>query len=334
MNNVKEKKSIVYVSRHSELISWIRDFSAHLKAHPDRNAIIYPEEFATGFAKVYTIEPGLTYRIVDYHLNTDFFYTRETSERFFIMIYFYQYNNCDHLLFTVNGDKVVETSGNYGTLLMTNSYLSQHLEISKNADVQGLTIQITEKWLQDKIAQHNTSNYSLFREKKIFQSFITPRSQKLLTDIFTENKSFVPSLYLNTRVLRLLESFFDNLLKKNTESFFPSSTDEAVNILKVKSLLLENYQSGFPSIDSLARIALMSSTKLKSIFKKAYGMGLYEFYQKNRMHKAKEFLDSGIYSISEIGFRVGYKNMSNFSNAFKKEFGALPKDFKRSGMNL
>jgi AraC-like DNA-binding protein len=331
MNTVKEKKSIVYVSRHSELEGWIRDFSAYLKAHPDRNAIIYPEEFATGFAKVYTIEPGLTYRIVDYHLNTDFVFTRESSKRFFIIIYFYQYSNSDHLLFTINGEKVVEASGNYGTLLMTNSSLSQRLEVSKNTDVQGLTIQITDKWLQDKIDRQHTSDYSMFREKKVFQSFITPKSQKLLSDIFAENKSFVPSLYMNTRVLRLLESFFDKLLRENTKNFFPSSTEEAVNILKVKSILLENYQSGFPNIENLARIALMSSTKLKRIFKKSFGMGLYEFYQKNRMHKAKEILDSGAYSISEVGYMVGYKNLSNFSNAFKKEFGSLPKDFKKTG---
>lgn len=334
MNDVNEKKSIIYVSRQSELVNWIRDFSVHLKANPDRNTIIYPEEFATGFAKVYTIEPGLTYRIVDYRLNTDFFYTRESSKRFSIIIYFYQYSNCDRLLFFINGDKVVETSGDYGTLLMTNSFLPVRLEISKNSYVHGLTIQISEKWLQDKIAQHNTSNYSLFKENKVFQSFITPRSQKLLTDIFTENKSFAPSLYLNTRVLRLLESFFDNLLKKNTENFFPYSTEETVNILKVKSILLDNYQTGFPSIDAMARLALMSTAKLKSVFKRAYGMGLYEFYQKNRMHKAKKFLDSGHYSISEVGFRVGYKNMSNFSNAFKKEFGALPKDYKKSVLDL
>lgn len=332
MNNVKEKKSIIYVSRHSELANWMRDFSAQLKANPDKNAIIYPEEFATGFAKVYTIEPGLTYRIVDYHLNTDFAYSRESSKRFFIIIYFYQYTNCDRLSFTINGKKIVEISGDYGTLLMTNSLLPQHLEISKNSDVQGLTIQITEKWLQDKIDQHNTSNYSLFRENKVFQSFITPGSQKLLTDIFTENKSFAPSLYLNTRVLRLLESFFNNLLKKNIENFFASPPEEAVNILKIKTILLEKYQSEFPNINELARVALMSTSKLKSLFKKAFGMGLYEFYQKNRMHKAKEFLDTGAYSISEVGYNIGYKNMSNFSNAFKKEFGVLPKDFKKSSL--
>jgi AraC-like DNA-binding protein len=78
-------------------------------------------------------------------------------------------------------------------------------------------------------------------------------------------------------------------------------------------------------------MALMSATKLKNIFKKAFGMSMYEYYQKNRMHKAKELLCSGKYSVSQVGVMIGYRNLSNFSNAFKKEFNYLPKDFNKIG---
>ncbi len=60
-------------------------------------------------------------------------------------------------------------------------------------------------------------------------------------------------------------------------------------------------------------------------------MGLYEYYQKNRMHKAKELLETTKYSVSDVGSLLGYQNLSNFSHAFKKEFGQLPKDFNKIG---
>ena len=333
MHNIKEKKSINYVSRQAELQEWIHDFSQHLETHPEenKNTIIYPKEFATGFAKVYTIEPGLTYRIVDYQLNTDFISTRKPSRRFFLIIYFYNYSNCSKLVFTINDQKIIDTDeSNYSTIIMMNSYQNQSVEIKKGTYAQGLTIQVSEKWLRDKILHHKTFNYDFFKQKEIFQSFINPKSQKLLTEIFTENKSFIPSLYMNNRVTRLLETFLDNFLKKGDENNYPSSI-EAEKLLKVKSYLLENYDNGFPQIDYLARLALMSASKLKKDFKRFFNMGMYEYYQKNRMHIAKELLISGKYSISEVGNKVGYKNMSNFSSAFKKEFNHLPKDFKKIG---
>ena len=162
---------------------------------------------------------------------------------------------------------------------------------------------------------------------------MNPKSQKLLTEIFADNSDLAtPELYINNRVLRLLEAFLENIhnngISRNT---FPASAKDVQNILKIESILLENYNSEFPSIQKLARLALMSATKLKIIFKKAFGMGMYEYYQKNRMHKAKELLCSGKHSVSEVGAMIGYQNLSNFSHAFKKEFDFLPKDFNKIG---
>jgi AraC-like DNA-binding protein len=55
-----------------------------------------------------------------------------------------------------------------------------------------------------------------------------------------------------------------------------------------------------------------------------YGMGLYEYFQKNRMQKARSLLLAENISVKEVGVKVGYTNLSNFSLAFKKEFGVLP----------
>ena len=76
-------------------------------------------------------------------------------------------------------------------------------------------------------------------------------------------------------------------------------------------------------------MAFMSPTKLKKLFKNAFGAGMYQYYQRNRMHKAKELLFSGEFSVSEVGDMIGYQNLSNFSNAFKKEFSYLPKDHQK-----
>ena len=91
----------------------------------------------------------------------------------------------------------------------------------------------------------------------------------------------------------------------------------------IETILTQSYEA-FPGIEKLSRISLMSESKLKKLFKQAFGMGLYEYYQKNRMHHAREQILSGKYSISEVGIKLGYQNLSNFSSAFRKEFQCLP----------
>ena len=210
MSKIKSKKSVNFTTKDSGLQAWIWDFAQHLKAHPEKNVVIYPISFATGFAKVHLIEPGLTYRIVDYLLNTDYIFTREKTENYYLIIYFYQYNNCSKLRVTINNKVVIDSTENdYSSLLMTNSRVNQRLELKAGTYVKGLTIQLTEEWLKEKIAHPDTANYALFKEKEVFQSFINPKAQKLLTEIFDrESNSPAPGLYLNNRVLTIVGRFF------------------------------------------------------------------------------------------------------------------------------
>ena len=330
----ENKNTTNFVSAKPDLQNWLLDFSAHLKTDTDsaEEMIHLPKEFANGFAKVIEIEKGLTYRMVNYRLNSDFIYKREPGNKFYLIIYFYHYRDCSILQLKINNELIVDsTDENYSSLLMTNSFSNQELKVSKGTYVQGLTLQLTEEWLKDKIAQPGTANYSVFKEKDIFQSFLNPKSKKLLTEIFAEDiPSNLPELYVNNRILRLLEEFLERILSYGTTgNKFPASDKDAQNLLRIESYLLENYTEDFPSVEKLARMAFMSPTKLKTLFKNAFGAGMYEYYQKNRMHKAKELLNSGEYTVSEVGEIIGYLNLSNFSNAFKKEFNYLPKDYDK-----
>ena len=332
MNPDKDNSSLNYRSGLADLDEWLNKFSRHLKVEPGNNEIKYPHNFASGFAKVNTIEQGLSYGIVDYDLNTDFIFNREPSDKFYLIIYFYQYTNIKKLFVSIDDDIIADTDENsFSAILMTNSLTHQTLELNKGTNVKGLTIQLAEEWLKEKIQDPGTFLHAMFKEKKVFRHFLNAKAKKLLNQIFSHNsESVAPLLYINTRVLRLLEGFLEDMLRMNLAEFSGGlSSKDFQSVSKIERILLENYASDFPKIENLARMALMSETKLKNIFKKAFGMGLYEYYQKNRMHKAKEFLSTKRYSVSEVGTMVGYVNLSNFSNAFKKEFGHLPKNYSK-----
>ena len=134
---------------------------------------------------------------------------------------------------------------------------------------------------------------------------------------------------LQNRVMLLLEKFLRSLYNRmgKVTSKHKVISDTAIKMMMhVESILVSNLSAPPPTIPMLARTAMMSETKLKNLFKTLYGLGLYEYYQKNRMLKARQLLRTKKYSVKEAGTALGFKNLSNFTIAYKKEFNRLPSE--------
>lgn len=151
----------------------------------------------------------------------------------------------------------------------------------------------------------------------------------MLDDLWTDKINQPLRLnYIQNRVLLLLEKYIVKLYERRDlkGKKVRRSDDETLRLMKVEALLVKNFAVAPPTIDELSRISAMSPTKLKNDFKALYGLPIYEYYQKNRMLKAKSLLVLAKYTIKEVGIMVGYSNLSHFANTFKKEFGFLPSE--------
>lgn len=78
------------------------------------------------------------------------------------------------------------------------------------------------------------------------------------------------------------------------------------------------------TIPEISRHVALSPTKLKSGFKKLFGMGLYKYLQQQRMEKGKYLLENSEKTLKDISRSLGYKYKNNFSTSFKKRFGMPP----------
>ena len=332
MNSEEENSNFLsYTYGQTGLTNWLSSLSANLRVQALDNHLHFPESYGEGYAKIRNIEEGLSYRLVNYKLNTNFEHRVEPSPDFQLIVYFYQFISKDSVHFEI-GDNIIESEAkNYQAIVMTNSRVKQKLILKKGTQVKGLTIQLSEEWINKHIENKNGKNYSVLKQNNYLIDLLSAKCQKIFNDIFgNHEESQIPALYISTRVMRLLESFLENVLKRGIlEPALSISSRDFEIILKIEGLLLENYGEVFPKIEKLARLALMSESKLKKIYKQAFGMGLFEYYQKNKMHKAKELLNSGEYSVSQVGTLLGYHNLSNFSTSFKKEFNRLPRDFQQ-----
>lgn len=143
-------------------------------------------------------------------------------------------------------------------------------------------------------------------------------------------------LLLHNRLLLLAEKFLYAFINKTPQpqpgsiNWGKAREKDVEALREVMKMLSDTQLHKFPSIETLSRTAMMSSTKLKTRFKQIYGMKLYEFYNHHRLLQAKEMLRTGSYSVKQVGVNIGFSNLSNFAKAFKKEFGVLPREILRT----
>ncbi len=94
--------------------------------------------------------------------------------------------------------------------------------------------------------------------------------------------------------------------------------------------ILENNLKDSPSITDLAKEIGLNVTKLKTGFRKVYGITIKHFVINSRMEMAKELIIEGKMSIGQVAEEIGYQNRSHFSRMFKQKYGVLPSAFSDS----
>ena len=98
-------------------------------------------------------------------------------------------------------------------------------------------------------------------------------------------------------------------------------------VYEARDYLSQHYASP-PTIPQLARMVGMNQTKLKAAFKQLFNVTIYEYVLQRRMEVAAQMLVEAELSVAEIAYRVGYDYPANFSCAFKRYYGRLPREWK------
>jgi len=99
-------------------------------------------------------------------------------------------------------------------------------------------------------------------------------------------------------------------------------------IYAIKSHLI-NHLAEPPDIANLAANANMSQPKLRKLFKQTFGKSVFNYYQSARMQRAANLLKERSFSVSEVGYHLGFTNLGHFARAFEKEIGMTPKKYQK-----
>ncbi|MCG8698301.1 MAG: response regulator [Bacteroidales bacterium] len=99
---------------------------------------------------------------------------------------------------------------------------------------------------------------------------------------------------------------------------------------RLNELISDNLSNSELSIDILSQTLGMGRTTLFNKIKALYAMSPMDYVRVFRLKKSAELLIIGEYRVNEIAYLVGFNTPSYFSKCFKKQFGCLPGDYKKS----
>jgi AraC-like DNA-binding protein len=322
----------VYSYNYVDLHKLINDLAGKLKGTIKDNTFIYPEWLATGYSKIVEVAPGVQAWISDYTLNDDLLLIRraDKNNNYILRIYEATVKELKVQLNDATGPIEQKNLSNYAVLYTDLNEVSAL--VNKGTKIRGVEIIFSPQWIINYLHLDNENSllqkFLMVQQNQLLHIPLNFEFTSLLDKLFEPGNEFLEQRIMANRIELLIEKYFVYLNKIFND--YPGrvkiSQQEFETLNKIKSILTREDAETPPTIPELSKMAGMSASSLKSKFKRLFQSGIYEYYQRHRLHKAMDMLSTGKYSVKEVGMELGFINLSNFSIAFKNEFGMLPSE--------
>jgi AraC-like DNA-binding protein len=134
-------------------------------------------------------------------------------------------------------------------------------------------------------------------------------------------------LYYHTRALELLYLLLEQLNNRTGGPFKTTDPEHIARIFQAKTLLIRDLSEP-PTIATLAGAVLMSESQLKQSFREVFGVSIYQYFQQERLERAKQLLSENNRTVKEVGYELGFTNIGHFSRLFERLYHVKPKKFQ------
>lgn len=317
-------------SYHQFLEAFARFLGVSLINHELR----LPEHIGKGFMKSFSFN-GIDALIYNLSLHKDLLLKREKDATEYYTLNYDEVADPAGIRLRIHDEDFTGQDQRNSFLYLTSFLFEIDSLLQKDVAIKGIRIFLPVGWLRQYLQVSEKDDileqYIRLKTNGIWQKPIDIETRSIVDELLTDQPYTLLS-YQN-RMLRLVEIFFHwlyNEMQVNPAAK-PLTRGDILTARRIESLLTNDITVLPPTIREMSRQFAMSESKLKKVFKTVFGLPPYEYYQKNRMQKAWQLLISGNCSIKDVGYTLGYSNLSNFTLAFKKEFGRLPSEVLKDG---
>jgi len=325
---------VKYSFRLENYETWLADFAASLNVPVKDHTLIIPPEMGKGTIQAYTLSPHFSYAIMNFKLETDLELYREASDAMGFSLTFNQVEVVNEVQVGLHHNIITDKRPFRNDIFLSDNRDSLYIKVSAGSNIKRLGIICSHALALQYLPEDLFTKLESFaRANSIAENpyFVSLPHRETLRDIFeTKEHDPVGKVRRLAHIIHLTEKFLHSFQRQQQPTAPRSIKKSDLENMQIIERILTRKLEGFPSLESLAQKVFMSTSKLKNLFKQIYGYTLYDYYNKNRLQRAKEMLLTGQVSIKQAGSEIGFSNLSHFAKAFKKEFGVLPRELVKN----
>lgn len=185
---------------------------------------------------------------------------------------------------------------------------------------------INEDWeLHKKFSKNILLRKSTYLTSK-YISF-TPGIQWIIHEIKScTRQGALKKMYIEAKIKELLIHQLEAIIEQPIINEIVNE-DEYAKLQQARQII-EKDCAHAPTLTELSRMISLNEFKLKKGFKACFGTTVKSYIIKLRMENAKELFKSKSWTVSEVAYKCGYKDVSHFSAAFKSFYGFSPQKIK------
>ena len=283
--------------------------------------VYLPKELGTGFIQEVYLTNGLSLCLHDYCLNEELILRRCDSATATMLTI--KFDRSD-----ISGKTLFSTHLGLDVELGTGNFFYELVLPARQA-VSFLVIVASRQVLLE-LAQFSTGNYLAEmlgnNESFLLHESMNAEMERILKQLTLINdQTLMAQLLYKTKAQELVYLLFCKLLARKGTTTVTINPEDAEKIYQVRLAIIADLSKA-PLLPRLAEVTGISLTKMKELFRQIFGDSIYNYYQSARMAQAAELLN--FYSVSEVGYKVGFTNLSHFSRLFEKHHHIKPKKYK------
>jgi AraC-like DNA-binding protein len=304
---------------------------AHLLGTEVKNRRLeIPEKFGKGYCIGFVFNEHIRMLISNYELKEDLVVENPEINASKRMIFFKFQNIFPKTGVASPGKHLMEMP----SVLIATSRMNTDDVISIHTNTAVINIEVDVDYLKGlfDLSEKSPVLQSLLQNTQplLFEQMIYPSIRKIVDEILSEPVDETFELFfLRIKAEELVCRLLMELEKRDEKHLVALNIHDIQSIYKVKEQMLEHLETP-PVIKELAVCANMSPSKLKRLFKQIFGNSIFSYYQEFRMQEATRLLKEEKMSVSDVGYQLGFTNLSHFSRVFQEHIGMKPKQYSRS----
>ncbi len=320
--------------KHFEVNHILEMFAISFQSKASDNKVEYSKEFGKGYIKALRLPSGINYFIFEYDYLEKFLMQHFASEKENYLVWFDISTNTRPSTFLI--DKTLKKNNEIHKLnaIILCSKIDFSLVRPINNKGYGIGVLLHKKILTSFLGNTKWGNcldwYYDFKINNLDNIKITDAENELILDVINGTKKGNNLINLEKRIYQLLELFFIRVfnLYENIGQKKKLTAKEGEILAYFEKLIGKKNISNEIDYKKMELEIGINKKEIASLILKVFNKTLISFIKESRLKIAYNDVINAIKSISDIAYEFGYANPSNFSIAFKAQFGKNPNDFR------